>query len=468
MKKALALTLALLCAGSWAFGGGRTQRSSVPTLVWYQWGPLPDSPDLAENVRIMSDYTQEKIGVRFELRTMRGKENLDLILNSGEPFDILFTQHWYPDYVSLGVFADITDLIPVQAPALWNYNPPGLWDAARINGRIYAVPAYKDISATIFLFWDKKYVDKYNLDTSKRPYTLEDFDRDLRIVKAGEGPNFYPMMQNTVGWFAGSGIWDDSVGPYLGVRLNDQNRQVMNVLEQPERIAEYKMVRSWYRDGILHPDTPQLTEVPRGRAIYLDLAWPSKAQTIALLEGIEAYVPVDLFSPSITTIVPRFSLLALSTNSRYKNESLKLIELINTDHKFRDMLAYGIEGKHFRYVSPNVVERLSDNYLTYEWAQGTFFNLSTTTDQPTTTWDEVRAQNERAVYSPLYGFTMDNSSIQNEIANVNTVGARYIPELVYGNEDIDVLLPRIIAELNAVGLDRIRAEAQRQIDAFFK
>ncbi|MDR0668443.1 MAG: ABC transporter substrate-binding protein [Treponema sp.] len=473
MKKTIVLVAVLLYLGSLAFGAGRTQQSTVPTLVWYDLGAVPGPADQAENVRIMSDYAEQKIGVRFEIRNVWW-DGWDTLINSAEPFDIAWSESgMYARYVPVGVYADITDLLPSAAPALWNFIPQSLWDGMRMGGRIYAVPAYKDSSGTLFLFWDKKYVDKYNLNTGKRPYTLEDFDKDLRTVKAGEGPAFYPLMRARTSSY----LWRDDEWTYDGlsagvawmaVRMNDPARRVISTLEQPETLAKYKILRAWYKDGIINPDAPQLTEVPRGRTVADDWAWPSKAETLAVMEGIEAYVPVELGNSFLNTSSIRGSLIAVGANSRYKNEALKFIELINTDHKFRDMLAYGIEGKHFRYVSPNVVERLTDTYMPYEWTQGTFFTLSTTVDQPPTTWDEVRAQNERAVPSVVNGFSMDVSGVRNEIANIKTVSERYSSELVYGDVEPEVLIPRIMAELRAVGFDKVVAEAQRQIDEYYK
>ncbi|MDR0669934.1 MAG: ABC transporter substrate-binding protein [Treponema sp.] len=469
MKKAIALTLALLSLGSLAFGAARRQSGGVPTVVWYLAGPGPIAgPDLADNMKIMSDYTQEKIGVRFELRDVVDNTRRSVILNSGEAFDIMFSQSEISDWVPTGVFADITDRVPVVAPALWNYVPKMLWDGVRWGGKIYAVPTYKDSSLTVFLFWDKKYVDKYALNTGKRPYTLEDFDRDLRTVKAGEGANFYPYMS------AGSNdlwpnLWTfDSVGPGLGVRIDDPTRRVVSTLEQPDTLAKYKILRAWYKEGIVNPDAPQLTEIPRGRTVNFDIAWPSKAQVSALANGLDAYVPIDLNTPFVSTGQVRGSLQAFSANSKYIDESLKLIELVNTDSKLRNMLAFGIEGRNFRYIGPNRIERLTDNYITQEWAQATFFNLATTSDQPETTWDEVRAQNDRAVTSPLIGFSMDNTSIRSEISNLNNIMNRYNVELLYGAVEPEVLIPRIIAELKAVGFDKVWTEAQRQIDEYFK
>jgi putative aldouronate transport system substrate-binding protein len=472
MKKAIALTLALLCLGAWAFGSPRSQRSSVPTLAWYALSPQ-DPEDLPENLRIMSDYTQEKIGARFEIRPWT-VERMRLVVSSGEALDLMWIGAInFQEFYSQGAFADITDLLPSQAPALYNYIPQFLWNGASENGRIYAVPAYKDTSSTLFGFLDARYARKYNINTE---FTIGDYIKEMdaafRTIKAGEGSQFYPMN------FAKGGIelryltgekYDDlgaGLNNFMGVRADDPSRRVISLLEQPSSLEALRIVHGWYRDGIANPDAPQIEEVPRGIPFVFDQAWPSKAQTLAVQNGIEEYVPIQLTRPLLTTHSIRGSMLAVGANSRYKNEALKFLELINTDHKFRDMLAYGIEGKHFSYVSPNVIHRLTDTYFTYEWAQGTFFNLSVPDNQPANTWDQVRGQNETALSSVLNGFSMDVSNVRNEIANILAVSQQYYADLSIGVTDPDVVIPQLMAAIRAAGFDRVVAEAQRQIDAF--
>jgi putative aldouronate transport system substrate-binding protein len=237
---------------------------------------------------------------------------------------------------------------------------------------------------------------------------------------------------------------------------------VVNILEQPDVLEDFTYLHSWYKDGITNPDAPIMVEQPVQRPFFVMQAWPS---AFASIDGIR-YVPFPVYGPSLTTDSVRGSMLGISANSRYKNEALKFIELINTDHKFRDMLAYGIEGKHFNYVSPNVVHKINDTWNFAAFQQGTFFNLSTTDDQPASTWDEVRRQNEEATPSVLNGFAMDYTSLQNEIIACRTVFDKYVFDLCTGASDPAVVIPRITAELNAAGFSRIIAEAQRQVDAF--
>ncbi|MDR0670538.1 MAG: ABC transporter substrate-binding protein [Treponema sp.] len=477
MRKAFALILALLCAGSWAFGAGRTQQSTVPTLVWYSQA-ASEGADLVEICRAASDYTQEKLGVRFEIRDLGGFDRMRMVVSSGEPFDLAWIGAYnYQEFVTLGAFADITDLLPVQSPVLWNFVPKLLWDGVKADGRIYAVPSYKDYSATLFGFLDDKYVKKYNLNTT---VTLDDYmanlDRIFRTIKAGEGPQFYPLYLGSGGQearYLTADRYDDlgaGLSAFLGVRVDDSNRRVVSVMEQPKTMEAYRIVHKWYQDGIINPDAPQLEQLPRGVAFMWDQGWPARAATRAASQGIERYAPIQLTSPIVTTHTIRGSMVAVGANSRYKNEALKFLELVNseTDYKIRDMVTYGIEGRHFQYVAPRVIHRLTDTYMPWDGAYGTYFNLSVPEDQPPNVWDELRKQNAESKNSVLLGFGMDVSPVRTEIANILAVSQRYMADLGTGVADPDVTVPLLMADIRAAGFDRVAAEAQRQIDAFFK
>jgi putative aldouronate transport system substrate-binding protein len=157
---------------------------------------------------------------------------------------------------------------------------------------------------------------------------------------------------------------------------------------------------------------------------------------------------------------------AISSNSRYKAEALRLIELVNTDHKLRDMLAFGIEGVNFSYVAPTVVRLLTaDQWNLARYQQGTFFTMSDT-EGSEGQWDEVRRQNEQAESSILNGFSFDNRAVINEVANCKAVFDRYKNELLTGASNPDVAVPAMMRDLNAAGFQKIMDEAQRQVNAF--
>lgn len=470
MKKAMFKIIVLLAVIVLTFNfsacSRRGNRADVPTLVWWLIGTQPH--DLSRAVKIMSDYTEAKIGVRFEIR-MAGwgdTARLQTVVNSGEHFDIMFiTDENYNNFVNLGAFAGIEELIRTEAPGLLEIIPPLVWEGTRIRGEIYAVPTYKDSATTLFHIWNEAFVKKYNLDITDT--SLAGLDRNLRAVKKGEGRRFYPMlMARSTSNFLFN-IFDSLAAGLqpLGVRMDDPYLRVVNTLEDPDVIKGFQYFHRWYRDGIINPDANILLEAPRQKTFFIAQGWPSAARLWAALEGVESYLVQPCWGPFFTSDSIQGSMNAISANSRHKAEALRLLELANTDRKFRDMLAFGLEGIHFEYTSPTTIRRLNDNWTLAAYQQATFFILSEPDDQAGG-WDEVRKLNEMATPSPLLGFVLNIENIMNEIIACRIVWEKYNADLNAGASNPDVILPVAIADLRANGLDRIIEEAQRQLDKF--
>ena len=196
-------------------------------------------------------------------------------------------------------------------------------------------------------------------------------------------------------------------------------------------------------------------------------AWPSVAAVYAAQEGIERFDPVRFYGPVYSTVSIQGSMNAVSRNSKYKAEALKLLELVNTDTKLRDMLCYGIEGKHFNYVNNGQqVHQIIVDWSLVNYQQGNYFIITPQVTVPPGYWDEVRHQNETATPSVMLGFMMDVEPVLNDLTNCRTTWEKYSVDLMNGVSDPEAVLPVIIADLKANGLDRVMAEAQRQVDEF--
>lgn len=448
-------------------------NGEVPTLIWWTVGGTV-SDDFSDLISQISDYTEEKIGVRIDVKVAGWGDydsKMNTIVNSGEYFDIMFTNNTnYGKFVNLGAFENITDLVQTVTPELYSFIPENLWEGAQIHGNVYAVPTYKDSSLTQYWYIDDTYVQKYNIDMSSL-HTLQDLDPVFRAVKEGEGKSFYPVQMSQ------GSLWNGFFNAYdglasgiqaMGVRIDDESRTVVCTLEQEDVQENLALLHEWYLAGIINPDANVVTETSKGCMFGNAQGWPSAVTTWQLNQGVEKYdlsEPID--GPLYTTETIQGSMNAISVNSNYKEEALKLIELMNTDTKFRDMCAFGVEGNTFEYNEDGTVKRLRDDWQWPSYTQGTFFILSNVEDADPNQWDEIRKQNEEAVASTCLGFAFDITNVQNEAANVGTVWDKYKYDLLTGASDPAEILPKCIDELKSAGLDTIMTEAQKQIDEFF-
>ncbi|MFB4331949.1 ABC transporter substrate-binding protein [Paenibacillus sp. CR_12] len=451
-----------------------TESKDVPTLTWWTiGGQVPNN--FSKAVDAMNAYTAEKIGVKVDIKVASWGEwdtKMNTIVNTGEPFDIMFTNSGkYSKQVAMGAFADITDLVQSETPDLYKLIPEKVWEGTKIGGKYYSVPTYKDSALTQYWVFDDKYVQKYNIDINNIK-TLQDLDKPLRDMKAGEGKSFYPLpMTQGEGLNGFFNDYDDlTLGfPPIGVKADDASRTVVSVLEQPDVVANLKLLHQWYQDGIINPDAPTKTENDKGRPFFAAQAFPGAEISWQINDAIEKYDMVQHYGPIYTTSTIQGSLNAISANSKYKKEALKYLELVNTDPKLRNMLAFGELGVDYNNVDgEKVIERTSDTWPLAAYTQGTFFNLAVTKGAPEDQWEQVKKLNDAATSSTVLGFALDITDLQTEVANCQAVWDKYKYEIITGASDPEKVIPKVTAELKSAGMDTIMQAAQEQINNYFK
>ncbi|OIA99683.1 ABC transporter substrate-binding protein [Paenibacillus sp. LC231] len=451
-----------------------TTDKDIPTLTWWTiGGQVPNN--FSKAVDAMNAYTAEKIGVKVDIKVASWGEwdtKMNTIVNTGEPFDIMFTNSGkYSKQVAMGAFADITDLVQSETPDLYKSIPGKVWEGTKIGGKYYSVPTYKDSALTQYWVFDDKYVQKYNIDINNIK-TLQDLDKPLHDMKAGEGKSFYPLpMTQGEGLNGFFNHYDDlTLGfPPIGVKADDASRTVVSVLEQPDVMANLKLLHQWYQDGIINPDAPTKTENDKGRPFFAAQAFPGAEVSWQINDAIEKYDMVQHYGPIYTTSTIQGSLNAISANSKYKKEALKYLELVNTDPKLRNMLAFGELGVDYNNVDgEKVIERTSDTWPLAAYTQGTFFNLAVTKGAPEDQWEQVKKLNDAATSSTVLGFALDITDLQTEVANCQAVWDKYKYELITGASDPEKMVPKITAELKSAGMDTIMQAAQEQINNYFK
>lgn len=446
----------------------------IPTLTWWTiGGQVPNNFEKA--IDTMNAYTAEKIGVKIDIKVASWGEwdtKINTIVNTGEPFDIMFTNSGkYSKQVAMGALADITDLVQSETPDLYKSIPEKVWEGTKIGGKYYSVPTYKDSALTQYWVFDDKYVQKYNIDINNIK-TLQDLDKPLHDMKAGEGKSFYPLpMTQGEGLNGFFNAYDDLTLGFapIGVKADDASRKVVSVLEQPDIMENLKLLHKWYQDGIINPDAPTKTENDKGRPFFAAQAFPGAEVSWQINDAIEKYNMVQHYGPIYTTSTIQGSLNAISANSKYKKEALKYLELVNTDPKLRNMLAFGELGVDYNNVDgEKVIERTSDTWPLAAYTQGTFFNLAVTKGAPEDQWEQVKKLNDAATSSTVLGFALDIADLQTELANCQAVYDKYRYELITGASDPEVMVPKITAELKSAGMDTIMQAAQEQINNYFK
>lgn len=456
--------------------GGNNDVSQEPggtdeivTLKWVQLGSgMPSNYDAW--AKELNSYLEEKIGVNVDVEVISWGDwgdRRNVMINSGEYFDVLFTDSGnFMSDITIGAYYDLKDILATASPELYEYIPADYWASVTVDEGVYAVPTYKDSSLSNYIVWDKALAEKYAPDY-RNLNTLMSLTDTLKAIKEGEGITPFPIESNglsmILSMYDGMGI--DL--PFLGVRYDDETRTVVSVLEQDDIMEQLNTIHGWYKDGIINTDASTVDQGPTYKAVSIAQGWPSAAITTwGPSMGVEADA-VQINKTIVSNSTVRGSMNAIYAGSKYPEKALQLLQIVNLDPKVRDMFYYGLEGDNFEYVDSKI-NKLNTDWPMAGYTQGTFFTISPLADTEFNQWDEVKALNENAEPSVLLGFSADSSNIQNELANCKEVFTKYQSELMTGTRNPEELVPVVIDELKAAGLDNILAEAQAQINEYYK
>lgn len=482
MKKFLALLLACvmtlaLLAGCGGSGNDANKGSSsgdeggIPTITWITiGGGQPANIDSwTEKANV---YLEEKVGVHINLQCVSWGDWGDrrsMVIQTNEPYDIVFTDSGsYSSDVAMGAFADLTELIK-ETPGITDLIPAAYLDACKIGGKLYAIPAYKDSSMTNFFTWTKEYVDAYYPDYANI-HSLAEATPAVKAIAEGTGETV--MLLNKDGVSPVVGQRYDQLGmagmAAIGVSYYDPDGKVVCTFEQQDVMDQLKVLHEWMNAGYINSDAATASEANGMCGLGVSQGWPAAADTI-WGPGRGADVVVSQFGDTVVSNdTIQGSMVCISNSSTHQLEALKVIELLSTDNKFRDMLHYGEEGVDFQYVDDNGeqrVERITTDWPVAGYALGT---TKTVTPEKGAApfFDEVDAQNKAALSSVALGFAFDKTPVADQIAACQAIFEEYKGLIQTGTGEPESTVAEMMGKMRASGFDDIVAEAQAQLDAF--
>ena len=141
----LLATTAFGVLGLSACGGGKkVDENTIRYVVYTGGGSLDDAHRIYGKV---DSIVYEKLGfhVEFEPYGYTDYSNkLSMKIATGEDFDMCFSGSLlsgftYSSSAADGMFADITSALPEYAPNVYNSMDKKVWEAAKVDGKIYGV-----------------------------------------------------------------------------------------------------------------------------------------------------------------------------------------------------------------------------------------------------------------------------------------------------------------------------------------
>ncbi|AEV67903.1 ABC transporter substrate-binding protein [Acetivibrio clariflavus] len=450
----------------------------------------PQCKDLPLVQEELNKLLKEKINATIKLNYFWWDsyyEKQQLAVSSGEKIDIMFSPSWwgFNDYVAKQAWLPLDDLLQQYGQDIIANIHPSYLKAPVVNGKLYAIPTAKDMYGTGGFIFNKALVEKYNFDINSitKP---EDIEPWLEIIKQKE-PDVIPFL-STKGDQQAYLVqdWHVNVGDVnvpVGYRKTDGDVKIINLLETDISQRIFKLSRSWYLKGYINKDVATLqdgTPIKKAGKVF---AWteqlkPGKAEELTAQYGYElvqadAWKGIEYYTttPDLTN-----SQLVIPRTSKDPARAMMFINLLFKDKEIKNLLSWGIEGKHYKKVSENQIDFAdgvnADNsgyYGIAQWAMGgnQFLDYLWISESPDK-WQKMDEFNKIAKPMKILGWTYDSSNVKSEIAALATVGQNEVQPLSQGLVDYDTYYPKVKQSLEKAGIQRVIDDCQKSVDEFIK
>ncbi len=488
--KGIALAAAVTLFAGFA-GGCGTKKNT--TTAMEDPDTVPDTPyeinwyicanqqsDVASVENEINAYLKDKINATVKLNIMEAAQYSDKMtnmINAGEYFDMCYVSNWMLNYMvsaETGAFYPLDDLLPEYMPKTQELSDKDALECARVQGKIYALPTIKENASSVGWIYRKDIADKYNIDMSQvRNY--EDLLPIARMIKENEPDISYP-----VDWSVNMGLSGDLnpmtviTGCNLGYRTGDDTFTIVNRLEQPEVIDQFKLANQYYKEGLIKSDiltnnSDPLQSLKNGKSFCVMMTLkPGKLQE-SIKNPKYDFAQVDITEPEIGVQPGMASMNAISATSKNPARVARFMELLNTDPVLNNLVTFGIEGKHYEKVSDNVIKLIPNSGYSLsdvKWMLANVFIGYTTTDEDPNVKIQLKEFNDSAKRTPLVNFQFDTSAVQTEIASCTAVENQYEKQVSLGAMDPEPIVEKYLADLKAAGVDTIQEELQRQLTEY--
>ncbi|CQR45851.1 Bacterial extracellular solute-binding protein [Paraliobacillus sp. PM-2] len=475
MKKKLGVLLALFVLIGMVLTACGDEKSTAKNgedgetyeIKWYTVGtPQPDTEKVFEEV---NTYIKDKINATVEMTQIDWgdwDQKSQVMINSGEPFDIIFTNG--TDYIQnaqKGAFIAIDDMLDDEGKDLKDTINPTLLEGIKVNGKIYGVPSNKEAARQTVYTFNKRLVEKYDFDISKVS-KLEDLEPMLKVIKENE-PSITPMATFNA-YLPYDYIFNHEM-PFA-IPFEGDTDKVINHFESDLTMETYKTMHEYFNAGYLKQDAatskdswPMDVEnwfVRMGDSQpYADLLWSRAAKYDVV--SVPAEQPVTI-NDSVSGAIQ-----AISATSDNPEKAMEFLNLLNTDPYLRNLVDKGIEDVHYTKNEDDVIQDLPariERYNVPTYSLGNHFILYLYENDPKDKWDKFQDFNESATEAPTLGFHFNSDPVRTELAAITNISNEFYPALATGSVDPEEYLPKYNEKLKDAGLDKVLQEIQKQFD----
>ncbi len=489
MKKFLAFLLVLMMTVPMLMVSA--SASEVTTLVTISLGSKPGAYD--EVIAAVNEYAGEKYGLNLEVRFLDWDPSkaYPIIMNTGDGVDLVFFSSWpgSQNWARQGAFVDLEEIIKTEYKDLWNAIPESTWDAVRVDGHIYSVPAPEaSFNANYGMVYRADLCEKYNLPV---PNSIENIEKYCDGILANE-PGVEPLVTAFDRDMQYSRFETLLLDAQFGLVVTESYDNINKYWGTPEHLEELKLAREWMVKGYFTRDLMNDTIAAHDKFIngmgalmndqHLDGYLGKLQGVVDLVKAGDtekatwevAYYPYNVDMGKVLMISPAGNNgTGISyVYSDHIKESLTFLQAVFTDSKLHWLIRYGVEGVHYDLTPEGYYHRLTNNYEScgmslWNWRSDEL-SLEGPVDERT---KAAAAFNEQFKKCEPYftNFSFDSTPVKDEIGNLAAVTDQYLKPLRYGLiEDVEAGLKEFMEKAEQAGLSKVQEEYLKQYNAYLE
>lgn len=469
------------------------------TMTYLSMGPIPS--DLQKVEDELNKITEAEINTHVTLDMLEPAnfaQQVNLKMSSAEAFDLLCTMPSgtasFNNMASQNQLMDITELLDEYGQDILS-TVGDLMRSTTMDGKIYGVPTWRSLVTSTYVVMRTDVLEDLGLlEKAQNMTTLTEYEEILQAVKESEKWNYLAGMAasdlvGTVLAMGGCYMGEDSFADYTCYdQLGDTNKMiainpdgsdptVINNFKTEEYHKMYEKMKDWYDKGYVYGDvttqTDKAGEMVKSNAVFSFFSQSEiGVEQARLTECGMPMTCVKMVTMPISTSTCTKFVWAVPTTSNEPEAAMKMLNLMYTDSRVANLLAWGIEGVHYQ-VKDGVAYFMDGQdanncpYHTADFLYGNQFLVLPWDGQPADFRDQAKAEMDSAEVSEYLGFACDTTGISSEISAVSNVIAEFLPSIDSGiasQEDYDAFLEK----LDGSGMPKILEEYQNQLNTWLE
>ncbi|MEZ0536391.1 DUF3502 domain-containing protein [Caldicellulosiruptoraceae bacterium PP1] len=468
-------------------------------LTGYLLGDAPAG--MPEVMKKLNEKLKKDINATMEINYI-GWGDLNykypLVLASGENVDWIYTANWafYAQEAIKGGFKALTtDMLKKYMPRHYKVMPQAGWKQALIKGKVYMIPTATPDRKSSCLIIREDLRQKYGVPEIKRYTDIEPY---LAAIKKNE-PTMTPMnldSQYDTGnayWYliyeSGEYLQDaarvTSGGTGLYTSIYATKPEVYYIMDNkvfPRFKKAAQTIKSWYDKGYINKNAfankvRSKDSFDQGKSavgfgntqdIQSNLAnAKAKGWKVKVIPVVDAkgHYPAD---PYLNNGV------ALVAKTKNAERALMALDLIMEEKSYNYLVYFGIEGKNYIVKNGKIdlPAGVTADKNTYPPDAAGFWFTNKDQHLPLASWDSdyiaLREKVKKSLYNDmLAAFSLDQTNIKTEIANLNQVIVQYMTPIQIGIvKDVDSAFATLDKKLKAAGVEKVKKEVLKQIGQY--